>query len=108
MERSLGAAFGSVLRERALKGRASPRRLQERLVQKYEAKQERRGRYPSVLEAIKATDEQKARVVPHLDYRACRATPVSFLRGQLRIQGLHKRLLDATEAIKYRSQNQQA
>ena len=57
----------------------------------------------SYLEAESATNEQLERIMPYLELRACRATPLSFVRGQLRVDALQARVFDATDAIKARS-----
>eukprot|EP00966_Prymnesium_polylepis_P242412 5605892-Prymnesium_polylepis.1 len=60
------------------------------------------------MEGVRATNEQMARVMPHLEFRACRATPMSFLRGQMRVQALQARVREAAEAIAHRSQHPNA
>jgi len=78
--------------------------LQERLVDKYVEKLQRKGRYATLVEAQYATNEQLDRIMPYLDFKACRATPLSYTRGHVRTEALKERVRAATEAIKHRSQ----
>mmetsp|Transcript_25842 Transcript_25842/g.58744 ORF Transcript_25842/g.58744 Transcript_25842/m.58744 type:complete len:121 (-) Transcript_25842:220-582(-) len=79
-------------------------RLQERLVEKYTLKMERYSRMSSTMEVVKASDEHMARIMPYLDWRACRALPLSFMRGELRVEGLRARVGEATKSAMYASQ----
>jgi len=63
----------------------------------------RSDRYGSCVEAEHNTNEQLERILPYLELRACRATPLSFIRGQLRVDALQARVHEATDAITQRS-----
>ena len=77
--------------------------MQERLVDKYVEKQQKKQRYASFVEATSTTNEQLDRIAPYLELKACRATPLSFIRGQLKVDALQARVQEATEAVKMRS-----
>lgn len=77
--------------------------LQQRLVEKYIEKQRRKGRYPTLIEAVNETNVQLDRIMPYLEYKACRAAPLSFVHGVYKVERLHNQVVEATDEIKQRS-----
>ena len=89
--------------------------LQERLVDKFIVKLERLGKGGGIgcitggssLELVQTTAETLDRISPYLEFKACRALPLSFLRGQLRVDSLQARVREAAMAAAHRSQELQ-